>query len=498
MAYAIRLLAGLLVTIGCSAQTTKPLRYHTEVGSYFSTPNLTPFWLRANQYGIVPEEAAFLTLRHAMRVDYHDKPKTRLDSLRAANRRIDWGWGAEGVLNAGTTFNVMIPEAYVKVRFGQNLEVWAGRRREIIGLVDSTLSSGSYSWSGNTLPMLKIQIAAPDYFPKNALFGFKGFYAHGWFEEVRFVKNVMLHQKALYGRFGKPHWRLKLYGGFNHQVMWGGNTESLPGGVIKNNQLPNRFSDYIDVITGSTLGNRTDIDTNRISRFDRENRIGNHLGSIDLGFEYRTRSFSVFAYRQNVYEDGSLFYLINIADGLNGLRIRNRRQPKPRALQIQDILLEYLYTESQGGALFLEKTGQQGRDNYFNHSQYRDGWSRFGLTMGTPFISPSVDSRANLPRYAFTNNNRVSVIHLGLSGQVLDVLRFQIKASYSQNLGTYEVPFPSPVQQFSSVFSLSAPLPILQGVTANLAIANDTGDLYPNSTGFYLGFRKEGQSRKHE
>ena len=30
-----------------------------------------------------------------------------------------------------------------------------------------------------------------------------------------------LHQKSLYGRFGKPEWKLKLYGGFNHQVIVG-------------------------------------------------------------------------------------------------------------------------------------------------------------------------------------------------------------------------------------------------------------------------------------
>ena len=30
-----------------------------------------------------------------------------------------------------------------------------------------------------------------------------------------------LHQKSLYGRFGKPEWKWKLYGGFNHQVFWG-------------------------------------------------------------------------------------------------------------------------------------------------------------------------------------------------------------------------------------------------------------------------------------
>ncbi len=490
------LLACLVFCSTCFSQTSKPLRYRSEIGSYFTTSGETPFWLRANQYGIVPRETSLMTLRHAMRVDYHDTPKTKLDSLRAANRRIDWGWGAEAVLNAGSTYKLLIPEAYVKVKFGKGLEVWAGRRREIIGLVDSTLTSGSYAWSGNTLPMLKIQIAVTDYMPRNGLFGFKGFYAHGWFEEDRFIKNILLHQKALYGRFGKPHWRLKLYGGINHQVMWGGNTERLPGSVIKNNQLPNRFSDYIDVVTASALGNRTDIDTNRISSFDRENRIGNHLGTVDVGFEYTGRHFSIFAYRQNIYEDGSLFYLINIQDGLNGLRLRNLRPVNRNGFQIQNILLEYLYTESQGGALFLENASQRGRDNYFNHSQYQDGWSRFGMTMGTPFISPSGDSRTDLPRYGFTNNNRVAVMHVGLSGQAYDFLRFQLKASYSENLGTYEVPFAQMVRQFSSVLSLSAPIPILGGITANASVATDMGDLYNNSVGFYVGIRKEGQSRK--
>ena len=35
------------------------------------------------------------------------------------------------------------------------------------------------------------------------------------------LPGTYLHQKSLYGRFGKPGWKLKLYGGFNHQVLWG-------------------------------------------------------------------------------------------------------------------------------------------------------------------------------------------------------------------------------------------------------------------------------------
>ncbi|WP_338867861.1 capsule assembly Wzi family protein [Spirosoma sp. SC4-14] len=437
-----------------------------------------------------------MTVRQAVHVDYHDAPKTKLDSLRATNRVVDWGWHAEAVVNAGYNVQLLIPEAYVKVRI-RSLELWGGRRREIVGLVDSTLTSGSYSVSGNALPMLKFQIAIPEFTPRNGLFAIKGFYAHGWFERDRFVQNTMLHQKALYVRIGRPSSRLKLYGGMNHQVMWGGTTTQLPGTRIKNNLLPSTFRDYIDVVAASSLSNRANVDTNRISQFDRENRIGNHLGTVDLGFEYTGHTFSIFAYRQNIYEDGSLFHLANIKDGLNGLRIRNLRPHTGQRLQIESVLFEYLYTENQGGSIFSDILKIHGRDNYFNHSQYQDGWSRYGMTIGTPFITPSADSRSDLPRYAFTNNNRVAVMHVGMAGHVLDFFSFQLKASYSQNLGTYEVPFQTPVHQFSGLFHVSAPVYILGGVTVNASLATDIGGLYPNCTGYYIGIKKDSQINKN-
>ncbi|MBD2756122.1 hypothetical protein IC230_24710 [Spirosoma sp. BT704] len=489
------LLVGLLVISACPAQTVKPLRYRSEMGAYVATLGETPFWLRANQYGIVPRQVSFLTIRQAIWMDYRNRSRNKRDSLRTIKQWVDWGWGAEAVYNPGTVRPVLIPEAYVKVKLKRGFEVWAGKRREIIGLVDSSLTSGSYAWSGNTLPMVKIQLAVPDYLPRQGLVGFKGFYAHGWFENDRLFNNTMLHQKALYGRFGKSHWRFKVYGGINHQVMWGGHTDQNLGSVVINKQLPNRFGDYLDVVTASALGNRKNIDTNRISSFDRENRIGNHLGTVDIGFDYMGRHFSVFAYRQNIYEDGSLFHLINLRDGLNGVMIRNRRPINSHGFQLQKALFEYLYTEHQGGDLFLEDAAQRGRDNYFNHSQYQDGWSRFGSTIGTPFISPSNDSRSELPHYVFTNNNRVAVMHIGLSGQAYNFLRFHLKASYSENLGTYAIPFEQPVRQFSSILSLSAPIPHLKGVTTSTAIAADIGDLYSRNLGFFIGIRKEGQSR---
>jgi hypothetical protein len=58
-----------------------------------------------------------------------------------------------------------------------------------------------------------------------------------------------MHQKSFYGRFGKPHWKIRLYGGFNHNVQWRGKyvTQNSTSGL---NQNPSDWIDYLHVITG--------------------------------------------------------------------------------------------------------------------------------------------------------------------------------------------------------------------------------------------------------
>ncbi|GAB3226623.1 hypothetical protein [Spirosoma arcticum] len=214
---------------------------------------------------------------------------------------------------------------------------------------------------------------------------------------------------------------------------------------------------------------------------------------MDVGVEYTAPGFTRFAYRQHPYDDGSLAHRTNLRDGLNGLRMRNRRGLIPRGFQLESVLLEYLYTRHQGGDLFLANARQRGRDNYFNHSQYQDGWSRYGLTMGTPFITPSTDTQPHLPAYGFTNNNRVAVMHLGLGRHASDRVGWQLKASYSQNWGTYEVPFGQRVDQFSSMLSAWSPLGRARATTVTVAIGADVGELYTRSVGFYVGLRQANQ-----
>lgn len=469
----------------------KPDQYEVETGAYTAAKNRTPFWLQTNQFGIVPTTTPILTVRTALRADY--------DTTRINNRKLDYGYGIRLVGNfASEQGGLRMPELYAKVRY-RAVELSVGRRQDILGLGDSTLSSGSYSWSGNAFPIPKIQLAIPQFTPLPFTRGWvsvMGTFAHGYLNATGFVNHSMLHQKSLYVRVGRVANTVRLYGGFVHQAVWGGEIADLS--LINNNdiarekQLPSRFRDYFYVATGLRLPGS---DNNRLTNFDYTNRIGNHLGQVDLGADIDLVRYNLFLYRQSVFDDGSLYYLLNIADGLNGVRLRRNN---PDAL-VRDVLVEYLNTTSQGGSVFvIDDPMRRGRDDYFNHSQFRDGWSYRQRGLGTPFITPALGRAGQWPFGTFTDNNRVRVFHVGLAGSLptrgwfvfSDRVQYQAKISVSRNYGTYAMPLAKRKDQLSGLLSLTAPLTVMKGLLVVSSIAVDEGELYTNNIGLYVGVRK--------
>ena len=453
----------------------KRTHYYTEAGTYLSTSDTMPFWLRTNQYGIVPNKAPIATFRGGI---YHDYDKLR-------PKKYDWGYGIDAAVNVGAENKFYLPEAYVKVKLNK-FEFYAGRRREIIGLVDTTLTSGSYIWSGNALPIPKIQISIPEYLPlkfTKGLLSIKGSYSHGWFDNQGVVKDFYLHQKTFYARIGKPNWKVKMYAGFNHQVQWGGTpTVSVPNAAEAGRAFPSTFKDYIYTITGFSLNNLTPDQQAMFTINDAYNRVGNHLGSIDLGVEINFEKSSLLLYRQNIYETGSLYYLSSVQDGLNGLSWKNKNISTN--FSIKEVLVEYLYTKSQGGSLSSDApiSELRGSVNYFNHGQYLNGWSYLSQIIGTAFISPEQNF---IPlQNEYIANNRVSLWHLGISGSVYKT-NFEAKFSISNNLGTYNAPFNK--SQFSSLINAYLPYKNYQ---LKYSLAFDSGGLYPNSAGLYLGIKR--------
>ena len=475
----------------CSAQgVLNNTRYQLETGTFLSTSGQTPFWLRSNQYGIVPLEAQFLTFRGAAHKEY--------DSTRSENqklKRFGYGYGAWGAVNLGKVNQLLLPEAYIKVRYGA-FEFYGGRRRELVGLVDTTLTSGSYIWSGNSLPMPKIQISIPNYTSiiGHGLVSIKGAYAHGWFGSSDSTKNFFLHQKYLYGRIGKPNWKIKFYGGFNHQVQWGGRPtkpyiEKQTGKLITS--YGNDFNTYLNVITGVPLNRNGDgIDKDGIPINDALNRSGNHLGSVDIATEINFNKFDLFIYRQSIYEDGSLFYLGNITDGLFGFSIK-RKKAKSGLLKF---VFEYINTNNQGGLAGGESTIPQirGVDNYFNNSLYT--WIYRNNTVGTPLIMPlnSVQksifsdyttlSKGITQTYMVTNH--VSGIFLAVNFMIKN-RNFTSKLSQTNNL-VYGVP--KSISQFSIFQSVQFKY---KQYFVNSHVAYDANALFKSNLGIGLNLKRQ-------
>lgn len=480
--YCVILFLGLQIVHAQDSTAKHSIKGEVKANAFISSAQ-TPFWLKANQMSVVPSRSAASLEGYIGYVGILSKKTTHWKIFGEA--RVVGNIG-----NIGNSTKLFIPVVNAGVRF-KKLALYVGRKREQFGFSDTTLGTGSYSWSGNALPMPKIQLEITDYIPikftKN-LFAFKGTYAHGWFGNSQYAYDYYLHQKSLYVRMGRKNWVVNLYGGFNHQVQWGG-TSRLDLTTVDSRNFPSSFSDYVYVVTGwgGLIGN-----VKGTNAFDTLNRVGNHLGSVDVGVTLNLKKYQFTFYRQNIYEDGSLFYLTNIEDGLNGLIIRNLYPKKDKGtISLERIVLEFLYTLDQEGPFGITfKT--IGNDNYFNHQQYYDGWSYKGEIIGTPFFTNAKDTKNTDPQngYEIANNNRVRVYHLGLQGNIGENIQFLSKLSLSHNYGTYNFPYAQVPKQFSALLQFTGTIKRWQGIYWNVAFAMDNGQLYHNSIGTRIGISK--------
>ncbi|MBN2482463.1 MAG: hypothetical protein JXB19_12045, partial [Bacteroidales bacterium] len=426
--------------IGCLNAQQNNLNFNLAMSAGYNGPGKVPFWLRSSQFGSVPPEGASIGLISTIQKDY-DQAKAHV---------ADWGFVVEGRFNLGKPSDFILTEGYGKFRMGK-FELLAGRSRDIMGLCDTSLTSGAYAVSGNALGIPKIQISIPEFYVLpifGELFSFKGNYVHGWMglmkknaDTIAFSETY-LHQKSLYVRFGKPDWKLKLFGGLNHQVVWGDEDR-----FMGEDYALTLSRTYVYVITAKPYNNNNIQDT----------RIGNHLGSVDLGLEFDFRNIRLMIYRQTFYDAEALRHMANILDGLNGISLVNKNNAG-RAFQLKRILFEFLHTKNQGGEVWSKWTPSP-YENYFNNSYYRQGWSYNGSGIGTPFINPVNVVKDGFPSAPgnFFINNRVIAIHVGIAGMLND-WHFISKLSYSRNYGTYrtaltgkpspDVVFPSPYGVF--------------------------------------------------
>ena len=476
------------VALGQHKDPKNKFTYQFELGGYFSLTNKLPFWQASNQYGSIPNELPAFLCRQSIR--------SKQDTI---HKFFKVDYGVELVTILGKKPQLLLPEVFVSTKIGK-IQVNAGRKKEIFGLVDTTLSSGSISWSGNALPIPKVEIGIPNY---TRLFfkwlSFKGTFSHGWFGDQTFAKDYYLHQKTLFFRVGKPEAKMKLYGGIVHNAQWGGVPKiKLPEGDdrLYNGRFAEDWFVYANVVLPFKKIWSFSPKYNNYNSFEIDNRFGNHLGSIDAGAEFTFNKSKLLLYRQFVYEDGQLFSLTNTDDGMYGLSF----QPNNKS-SFKKIVLEYVFTKNQGhyvsgvGQLLGLVDRHPNEENFlFNHQQYNDGWSYNRKTIGTPFLTAEENLRSEKQLdngYVFVNNNRLWAVYMGLMNQI-GVISFTNRISYSMNYGSYEVigkPI-TPVSQISYSVNTIVPLKRLKA-DLNVNISVDHGDLIRDNFGSYVSIIKK-------
>lgn len=405
------MILSILVSLFTSLVVPADTSIHTtvEAQAIVSDAGITPFWMRSLQYGSVPMENPGLILRAWNGKGYNLKKK------------YDWKYEVEATGWTGKQNDFWLTQAYISGRRGK-WELWAGRRKEVYGLGDTVMTSGFYAWSGNALPMPKVQLGTRDYlnFGKGWL-GIHMTYSHGWLDNQGPIINGYLHQKTLYGRIGKNNSKINLFGGINQQVMWGGSDG-------KGSYLGNGLNTYFYVVVPTKNRTIFAVDPNA-PWFENNYHYGSHIGSIDLQLKMSTRWGVISIYKQTAYETGRIASLTTVNDGLSGISFKIN---KPKL--INHIIFEYLYTLNQGqynsglAKLFGIKDPHPGEiENYFNGSH--GGWQYMKRGIGTPLIIFDLESKSKAG-YKFSNN-AVKAYFLRINGIFSNDYQWQLCASYS-------------------------------------------------------------------
>lgn len=466
----------ILLTFFSSLIVSPDTSIHTtvEAQAIVSDAGVTPFWMRSLQYGSVPVENPGLVLRAWNGKNYNLKKK------------YDWKYEVEATGWTGKQNDFWLTQAYLSGRW-RKWELWAGRRKEVYGLGDTTMTSGFYAWSGNAVPMPKIQLGTRDYlnFAKGWL-GVHMTYSHGWFDNQGPTINAYLHQKSLYGRLGKPNAHINLFGGLNHQVFWGGEAKEKGGQF---DYYPSSLNAYFYVVTA--LKDRTIVSTDKnTSWYDALNQYGNHLGSIDLAMQLKTNWGKILLYKQTAYETGRVASLTTSDDGIWGISF----QFKNHGL-IEHFAIEHLSTVNQGlyvaglaRVLGLVDTHYPETENYFNNGA-SGGWAYWKKGIGTPMIV--IDSETILGGTTSFRFNAIKSFYMAVRGRLPTEIQWMLRLSKSQH-GFIQYGNENPKSRFiayspQSSVSLKLEKLIFKRIITNFTIGFDKGEQLANTLGGQIG-----------
>lgn len=498
-------------TVGARAQTDdnrmrplEGLEYQVEVQGSVSDEH-TPLWLNANRHGLSSLEKTNGYVRGAVGRDIQ----------RDNDRKWGLGYAVDLVAPYHYTSDVIIQQAFVSARWLKTT-LTVGSKEWQQELKNDTLSSGNQTLGINARPVPQVRVAFDELtipYTRGWLH-LKGHVAYGkmtddhWQhtftqQQTHYADDLMYHSKAGYLRIGKEARPWSLTMGLEMAAVYGG-TIYRP---TKDGMTVLHGEKGLKGMWHSLIPSGADINEGLYA-----NVAGDHLGSWLLRWDYDKESWRLGIYADKYFEDHSgmfhldfdgygsgeewnvkkdhRFLVYDLRDMMLGmeLNLRNGRL-------LRDVVVEYLYTEYQSGAIVHERTMGipdhiSGRDNYYNHS-HTNGWQHWGQVIGNPlYRSPIYNDDGRIG----VENNRFRAFHVGFDGEIVNRLGYRVLATVQEGLGTYAKPYTKKRRQGCLLAELiyTPGSRWLDGWTVHGAFALDHGSILGDSKGFQLTITKKG------
>ncbi|WP_461629824.1 capsule assembly Wzi family protein [Labilibaculum euxinus] len=448
----------VLMFVGIIVFAQKKTNYEIGASSAVGTDNNLPFWLLSNQNGIVPTHG-YVMGDLSLGMNFEENQ----------NESFDFMWKASGLVYTGKESKLMVNHLYGGIRW-RFIHFYIGQKSHAQKYDGLSSTNGDLLYSNNSRAYPQYELSVPEWtnvpYTKGFI-SFKGLLSDGITMDNRYIDNARIHHKNFYLRIFEDY-KLSASAGIEHYALWAG-THPVNGNISGS------LSKYMKIfmIEGDDAG----------SFNNDEYRLGNHIGSYRFDVYYNDDKFSLNAYLQTVFEDGSGKRMNNNPDGLYGIYYKNKKSDN--AL-IQSAVIEYYHTSYQGGSIF--QIGDHilgGRDNYFNHGEYRSGWTHQGRTIGSPLFTTGTKDG-----HVVIANNRFKAVHFGIGGEIFG-LPYKTYFTYSSNYGTYNIPYASKLKQFSGYAEVNVPVKQIP-FKIDLACALDRGKLLGDNLGFWIRLSKKG------
>ncbi|HER39915.1 MAG TPA: hypothetical protein ENO10_01705 [Salinimicrobium catena] len=358
----------------------------------FSSEEENPFWLYTNQRGRIDKETDIATWADASG-RYFITPDASLEL------------GVGVLYQNGYADELQLDQYYLSFQ-NKWLKAHGGRKQKVELYDGLSATNENVLWSLNArpLPGVSFEIYEPVYFWKSAGLGFKASWEEFFTDDERYVENLRIHHKSFHFVYSGVR-NVELIFGVQHFAQWGGISP-------EEGSLPMGFEDYLRVITGRQ-GENTEVG-------EQLNSLGNQLGSYEIYLNTSWSHYDIQLLYNTFFEDMSGLKLRNTPDGRYGIFIEDREQGK----WISSFIYEYYFTRNQS----KNYPTTDGKDNYFNNSLYKSGWTYENRILGVPFILAREDGLG-------ISDNNIVAHHVGISGKAFHYLPYKILTSYRMNFG---------------------------------------------------------------